>query len=225
MITIEKQQKLFLSIARMLNKKVRAYAVGGTAMMFLGIKDSTLDIDLVFENYKDKDAFKEAIKSLGYKEIDAIKVYGARTSQPEMLKLNDERFDLFVVNVIDFIFSENMRRRAESMHQFGENLMLKIADPHDIILMKCATDRLKDKDDARKIIDLGKIKWELLVEEAKKQIELGKDTAAFELGGFLEELKNEMKVKIPKEILDELFEIVKKQAEEKQRKLTNPDSP
>src|SRR3989338_2075283 len=225
MITVDEQQKLFLNIARILNKKITAYAVGGTAMMFLGIKDSTLDIDLVFENEKDKDIFKEAIKSLGYREINAIKVYGARKNQPEMLVLNDERFDLFVVNVIDFVFSGNMQKRAESIHQFGENFILKIADPHDIILMKCATDRLKDKDDARKIINLGKIKWELLVEEAKKQIGLGKDIAAFELGNFLEELKNEMKVKIPKEILDELFEIVKKQAEEKQRKLTNPDSP
>lgn len=218
MITIDEQQKLFLNIARMLNKKVTAYAIGGTAMMFLGIKDSTLDIDLVFENEKDKDTFKEAIKSLGYREIDAIKVYKSGRNQSEMLKLNDERFDLFVVNVIDFVFSENMQKRAGSMHQFGENLMLKIADPHDIILMKCATDRLKDKDDARKIIALGKIKWELLVEEAKKQIGLGKDKAAFELGYFLEELKNKMDVEIPQEILDELFEIVKKQAEERQKK-------
>ena len=218
MITVDEQQKLLLNIARILNKKVTAYAVGGTAMMFLGIKDSTLDIDLVFENEKEKNIFKEAIKSLGYREINAVKVYGTRKNQPEMLTLNDERFDLFVVNVIDFVFSENMQKRAESMHQFGDNLILKIADPHDIILMKCATDRLKDKDDARKIIGLGKIKYELLVEEAKKQIQLGKDKAAFELGYFMEELKNKMNVKIPHKILDEMFEIVKKQAEEKQNK-------
>jgi len=218
MITIDEQQKLFLNIAGILSRTVKAYAIGGTAMMFLGIKDSTLDIDLVFENEKDKKTFKEAIKSLGYKETDTIKVYGARKNQPEMLKLNDERFDLFVINVIDFIFSENMQKRAESIHQFGENLILKIADPHDIILMKCATDRLKDKDDARKIIGLGKIKWKLLVEEAKTQIELGKDKAAFELGFFLEDLKNTMGVDVPKGVLDELFEIVKKQVEKKQKK-------
>lgn len=219
MITIDEQQKLFLNIARVLNKNITAYAVGGTAMMFLGIKDSTLDIDLVFENEKDKDTFKSAIKSLGYREIDAIKAHDARRNQPEMLKLNDERFDLFVINVIDFIFSENMQKRAESIHQFGENLILKIADPHDIILMKCATDRLKDKDDARKIIETKKIDWKILVEEAKKQIQLGKEMAAFELGEFLEVLKYKMKVDLPKQILDNLFEIVKKQAKEKQKNL------
>src|SRR3989344_3460830 len=76
---------------------------------------------------------------------------------PEMFPLDEERFDLFVIEVIDFIFSPTMRKRAEQIHQFGDKLILKIADPHDIILMKCATDRLKDKDDARKIINLTKI--------------------------------------------------------------------
>src|SRR3990167_2821074 len=99
MITIDEQQKLFLNIARILKKKITAYAIGGTAMMFLGLKDSTLDIDLVFESEKEKDIFKEAIKSLGYREINAIKVYETRKNQPEMLTLNDERFDLFVANV------------------------------------------------------------------------------------------------------------------------------
>ena len=218
MITIDEQQKLFLNIARMLNKRVTAYAIGGTAMMFLGIKDSTLDIDLVCENEKDKNTFKEAIKSLGYREIDVIKVYGAKINHPEMLKLNDERFDLFVVNIIDFVFSENMQKRAESMHQFGENLILKIADPHDIILMKCATDRLKDKDDVRKIMEITKIKWGIVLDEIKAQIRLGKDRAAFDLGCFLEELKEKIKMDIPQEVLDNLFEIVKKQAREKQRR-------
>ena len=100
MITIDEQQKLFLNIARILNKKITAYAVGGTAMMFLGIKDSTLDIDLVFENEKEKNIFKEAIKSLGYREINAVKVYGTRINQPEMLTLNNERFDLFILVIL-----------------------------------------------------------------------------------------------------------------------------
>src|SRR3989338_6460233 len=101
MINVERQQKLLLNVARRINKKMNVYAIGGTAMMFLGFKDTTLDIDLVFENKKDRDIFKEAVKSLGYLEMDAIKVYGAKRNAPEMFKLDDERFDLFVVEVID----------------------------------------------------------------------------------------------------------------------------
>lgn len=201
-----------------MTKKITAYAVGGTAMMFLGFKDTTLDIDIIFENEKDRDILKEAVISLGYQEIDAIKVYGTRTNRPQMFRLDEERFDLFVVSVIDFIFSENMKKRAEQTHQFGDTLVLKIANPHDIILMKCATDRLKDKDDARKIINSTQIDWNILIEEAKKQMELGREKAAFSLGCFLEDLKNDMKVDVPQEILDKLFEIVEKQAKEKQDK-------
>ncbi|MBI2577111.1 hypothetical protein HYV84_07910 [Candidatus Woesearchaeota archaeon] len=212
MITIDQQQKLLLNVARRLTRKITVYAIGGTAMMFLGFKDATLDIDLVFENEKDRVVFKEAVKSLGYLEMDALKVYGVKRNTPEMLKLNDERFDLFVVEVIDFIFSERMRQRAEHIHQFEENLILKIANPHDIILMKCATDRIKDKDDARRIIDSTTINWDILIDEAKKQVELGKDRAAFDLGYFLESLKAEMNLDIPQKVLDALFSIVEKQA-------------
>src|SRR3989338_8595554 len=219
MITIDQQQKLLLNIARRLTRKITTYAIGGTAMMFLGFKDTTLDIDLVFENEKDRTVFKEAVTSLGYLGMDSIKVYGAKRNTPEIFKLDDERFDLFVVEVIDFIFSDNMRKRAEQIHQFGDNLILKIANPHDIILMKCATDRLKDKDDVRNIINATKINWDIIIEEAKKQIELGKERAAFDLGGFLEDLKNQMNVDIPARVLDKLFEIVQNQAKEKQKKL------
>ena len=218
MITIDQQQKLLLNISRRLTRKITVYAVGGTAMMFLGFKDATLDIDLVFESEKDREVFKEAIKSLGYLEMDAIKVYGAKRNTPEMFKLNDERFDLFVVEVIDFIFSGDMRKRAEQIHQFEDNLILKIANPHDIILMKCATDRIKDKDDARKIINSIKINWDVIISEAKKQIELGKDRAAFDLGYFLEDLKTKMNLNIPQEVLNKLFEIVEKQVKNKKLK-------
>lgn len=217
MITIDQQQGLLLNISRRLKRKITAYAVGGTAMMFLGFKDATLDIDLVFEHEKDRKVFEEVIKSLGYQDLDPIKIYGVKRNQPEMFKLGDERFDLFVVQVIDFVFSANMQKRAQQIHQFGDTLVLRIADPHDIILMKCATDRLKDKDDARKIIESVKIDWNIIIEEAKEQIKLGKERAAFELGCFLEDIKRDMKVKVPQQVLNQLFEIVKSQAEKKQR--------
>ena len=212
MITIENQQKLFLSISKRLKKPITAYAVGGTAMMFMGFKDTTLDIDLVFETENDKNIFKDAIKQIGYQEIDSIKIYNIKRNQPEMLTLGDERFDLFVIKVIDFILSESIQQRAkQTTHQFNSKFTLKIVDPHDIILMKCATDRPKDIDDANKIINKITVNWDLLVEETKQQIKLGKDKAAFELGYFLEKLKSQMHVKIPSKVLDTLFNIVKKQ--------------
>ena len=214
MISIERQQKLLLNVSRRLKKSITVYAIGGTAMMFLGFKEATLDIDLVFEKEEDRTVFKEAVKDIGYHELDSIEIYGAKRNQPLMLRLDDERFDLFLVNVIDFIFSKQMMKRAEKTHQFNNNLILKVANPHDIILMKCATDRMKDIDDARNIIKEIDIDFKVIIEEARNQIELGRQSAAFELGEFLENLKK-TGVKIPQKVLDELFKIVKKQAEEK----------
>ncbi len=216
MISIDQQQKLLLNISRNLKRRINAYAIGGTAMMFLGFKDATLDIDLVFESEEDKNLFKKAAEKIGYKGMDSIKIYGAKKNQPDVLKLDDERLDLFVEHVIDFIFSKNMRERAKQLHQFGDNLLLKIADPHDIVLMKCATNRIKDLDDARTIIENIEIDWGIIIEEVKTQIKLGKERAAFDLGCLLEDLRKELKSKIPMRVLDRIFEIVKKQAEEKQ---------
>ncbi len=217
MISIGGQHKLLLDVARRLKKKITVYAIGGTAMMFLGMKNATRDIDLVFENIKEREIFIKTIESLGYSKMNSIEVYGAKKNHPEMFTRGDERFDLFVKDVIDFVFSESMQNRANKTYQFEKNLILKIADPQDIILMKCATDRLKDLDDARAIINTIKIDWNLLIEEAKNQVSLGKDRAVFDLGFFLESLKKKMKIKVPQEILDELFKFAEQQAKERHK--------
>src|SRR3989338_2181569 len=99
MINIEEQQEIFITIGRSIKKKIIAYAVGGTAMMFQGYKESTLDIDLVFttEEEKKKKIFKQALLTTGWKSMDERIVYGMKRNRPNMLKLGDARFDLFVV--------------------------------------------------------------------------------------------------------------------------------
>lgn len=216
MIDIERQQKLFLTLSKFVKKKINVYAVGGTAMMFYGFKDNTLDIDLVFDNEKERNTFKEAIKEMGYVKMDSNEVYKKKENQHEMFTLGDERFDLFIDKVVLFLFSENMKKRAkQKTYQYGDNFILNIAAPEDIIIMKCATDRAKDREDAKKIIEKFNINWELLISAAEDQVKLGKEIAVMELGCFLEELVVQMKVKIPKEVLDKLFKIFNKQREEK----------
>jgi len=221
MINIKEQQDLLNNIAKELKKKIIVYAVGGTAMMFHGIKDTTKDIDIVFNNEKDRIYFEEAAISLGYKKFDSVIVYGAeKDNQPIMLsrgKDNYERIDLFSYNVISFFFSENMRKRAENTIEFGEKLILKIADVHDLILMKCATDRVKDAEDVKAIVETQHIIWRTIIEEAKHQMTIGKTHAIFELGNFLDKLKQELKLDIPKEVLDELYNLLIKETEEKKK--------
>ena len=191
MINVDEQHNLLQNIAKKLKKQITVYAVGGTAMMFHGMKDATKDIDIVFSKEEDRNEFEEAAKSLGYKKMDSIIVYGAeKENQPIMLSRGDaERFDLFNYNVISFFFSDNMQERAANTYEYEGKLILKIADVHDLILMKCATDRQKDAEDVKNIVENQKIEWNIVIEEAKHQVELGKNAAIFELGEFLEKLK------------------------------------
>ena len=216
MISIEEQQNLLVAISNKLDEKITAYAIGGTAMMFQGFKEATLDIDLVFTSKKAREVFKKAIASLGYEKINAGIVYGDRKNKPEMFSLGNERFDLFLTEVISFSFSKNMQKRAVETHKFGEKLILKIADANDLILMKCATDRMKDLDDARRIINNKQINWETILNEAIYQAENGKPMAVIELGYFAEKLEKQG-IKIPKSIKNKMWKYAEKQIKNKTR--------
>ncbi len=216
MITIKDQQEVLVKISKGISKEITAYTIGGTAMMFLGLKDSTLDIDIVFTSEEDRSAFKKAVKTLGFEDMDSAIVYGKRDNCPDMVKLPDSRIDLFLNEVISFIFSKNMQARAKEIHQFG-NLILKVADVHDLIIMKCATNRIKDKDDILKIIKNSQINWDILADEAEHQLSLGKEQAVLSLGTLLEELNNNHNVEVPKQVLDKLWNLLEKQIRSKKK--------
>jgi hypothetical protein len=222
MITIEDQQKLLLAIGKTIEKPITAYAIGGTAMMFNGLKNATLDIDIVFTKEEDRNTFIEAITKIGYRHMNSAVVYGAKCNQPKMYSLDTERFDLFLIDVIDFAFSDDMRKRVTQIHEYGKNLKLCIAHPQDIIIMKCATDRAKDLEDAKKIVETQKIDWKALVQEAATQVKLGRKEAYFDLGEFLEKIQ-QTGTRIPQETLDWLFELSMKEAKKKKQNRHCPE--
>ena len=217
MINILEQEKLFNEIGKILDKKIECFAIGGTAMMFLGLKDLTKDIDLVFLTKEDRELWKKAALSLGYKEMESRIIYGRRNNVPDMVYLGDWRIDLFLTEVISFSFSEIAQKRSVEVHEFSNNLIINIANPNDIFLMKCATERQKDIDDAKAILDKNLIKWDMILEEVQNQVNHGKIRIALDLGLFLENLEN-IGEKIPKEVMDSLFKILENQAKERRRK-------
>ena len=222
MIIIQEQEKLFIEIGKTLNKKIECFAIGGTAMMFLGLKDSTKDIDLVFLNKEDRKMWKKAAISLGYKEIEARLIYGKRDNLPDVVFIGDWRIDLFINEIISFSFLKSAQERIIETHEFSDNLIIKIANPNDIFLMKCATDRQKDLDDGKAIIDKNLVNWDLLIKETLNQIASGHELAAISLGYFLEKLEK-VGAKVSHKALDELFNIVENQAKDKRSKLKRKD--
>ena len=222
MITTKEQEALMSEISGKLTKKITTYAVGGNAMVYWGHKDATVDVDLVFLKETDRQEFEYALRSLGYTRMEASLVYADAANQPILLKrTGEERFDLFLKKVIRFDFSENMRQRARKIFEYGGNLTIKVADYHDVILMKCATDRGRDKEDIKMILESEKIDWNIIISEARHQIELGNGGSVFDILKECLAMKDEMGLKIPDYFFENVWDmfsqenIIKRKAREK----------
>ena|SRR3989344_6076096 len=221
MINITNQEVIFNEIGRALPKKLSIYSIGGTAMMLLGLKGETLDIDLVFDKKLDREIFIETLEVMKFRKDDkrVIEIYGLKKNTPAMLRLEsgDFIFDLFMNKIISSFFSDGMKSRAKQIHEFG-NLIIRVADPNDIIIMKSATSRAKDLVDIISIINKSQINWNILLEEAKEQVRLGNEVAIMTLGEKLEKLNNRKVILVPKDFSDKLWKLFRKQVKGKVKK-------
>lgn len=174
MINIDDQTQLFNLISNYLEKSMSCIAIGGTAMMFLGYKNTTKDIDLVFSSTKDRNMFIKAIKQLGYQEKSLINIYDKKrqenNSKPKMFSRGEERFDLFVKNVFGFELkiNDNFIQRIDFLGKSELNIF--ILPEEYLILLKSITNRAKDFEDIETIAQIKKdIDWGLIVDQAALQ--------------------------------------------------------
>lgn len=213
MINLDEQLELFKLIGRELDERVECLAIGGSAMMFYGAKETTKDVDLVFMDKKGFEKVKKALHDIGFDEkkniVRIFKHYDIAEKKPIMMEGRDTRFDLFLKEVISFEISPTILERVKEIHEF-ENLIIKTISPEDIILLKCATERKKDRDDAAELIKRFKIDWDIVIKESIHQTEIGGDVFPAFLFEFLIELKEDFKVDVPKEVIRKLMKIAEK---------------
>jgi predicted nucleotidyltransferase len=214
MITFKEQIELFKLIGRELKKKIECLAIGSSAMMFYGAKETTKDVDLVFMEKEDFNLIKKTLYKIGFNEKENIarifEHYETAEKKPVMMEGRDTRFDLFLEEVISFKISDSISERAREVHEFG-NLIIKTISPEDIILLKCATEREKDREDAAELIKRFNIDWSTIIKESLRQTEIGGDIFPVFLFDFLLELKQKFKADIPEKILEEIREIGEKE--------------
>ncbi|HLC73381.1 hypothetical protein J4416_00450 [Candidatus Pacearchaeota archaeon] len=218
MIDIRQQEEMFIAIGNMLHRKVEAYAIGETALMLMSVKNSTLDMDIVFDKIEDRLEFYNVLKKLGAKESDVTLVYGLKSNTPLMLEFANCRFDMFMNKIVSSYFSDPMKERAKQTHEFGK-LIIKVADPNDILIMKSVTSREKDINDIIAIVNKSHVNWNILVSEAEEQVRLGNETAIIGLGEKLEKLSNRKIISIPKDVLDKLWKLLGKQIKGKKKEI------
>ena len=197
MIQQEDQENLFRLISSYIKKDVVCYAFGGTAMMYYGYKTTTKDIDLLFDTEGTRDTFIDAILVLGYKRMSMVSVYPANLinekKKPEMFTRGDERFDIFLKNVFQTTFREEMKKRFFARHDYtmGKNtLTVFVLSKEDLIFLKSITRREKDFDDIITIVQReSNVNWNLIIEEALWQSKHGDGWAILDLEETMQRLK------------------------------------
>ena len=220
MINLEQQNELFKLIGEILKDKLECYVIGGSAMMYYGMKGNTKDIDLVFEHEKDREKIIQILKNLGYNErgIKVVSViYPKKKNTPILLERDDSRVDLFVNKIISTVLSDSMKDRINSIYEYG-NFIIKVLAPEDLIITKCATERAGDRLDAVEIMKRAKIDWEVIIKESVFQAEVTPYLFPVFLFDFLYELKEDLKADVPKKVLDEIRKISEDLLEKKLKK-------
>ena len=195
MITFDEQVDFFRIIGKELKQRVVCYVIGGSAMMFYGAKVNTKDVDLVFLEESELESVKKALYNMGFDEKQSVvkifRRYEKARNTPVMMIGRENRFDLFLREIITMKMSENIVERAKQVHEF-DNFIVKVIAPEDIFLLKSATEREKDRADALSLIQRFKLDWKIIVEESMHQTKLGQHLFPVYLFDFLYELKEDL---------------------------------
>ena len=224
MTDTKEQEDIFRLIGANLKKKIDCYVIGGSAMLYYKLKEATKDIDIVLLNENDRQYVLKTMKTLGYAERNSKILYVNKRNVPILLQRDQNRFDLFNRKIISLKFSDGMVNRVNLVYEY-KNLIAKVVSPEDIIILKCATDRAGDRLDAANIIKNTNINWNILFEEAINQMNFVGDAIPLNLYQFLLELKEDLKIDIPDDLIKRLEDecekiLTKKIKEGKNAKVT-----
>ena len=208
MTGLREQEDIFNLIGSNLKRKIRCFVIGCSAMLYYKLKDATKDIDIVLSNENDRHYILKTMKNLGYAERNPKILYINKKNVPILLQREQNRFDLFNRTIINLKFSDGMLERTKLVYEYA-NLIVNVVSPEDIIILKCATDRAGDRLDAASIIKNTNVSWDVLLQESINQMTLVGDVIPLNLYQFLLELKEDLKVKIPDELIKKIFNIQK----------------
>lgn len=163
-------EKEFEKIAKRINKKLSVYLIGGCAMSFRGLKESTKDVDIVIKSIADYKTFCDALFGAEYYEPYQIKSEHERLIATIMYE-NKAGFhlDLFVKQVINKLtLSNSMIKRAELYRDFG-SLKVYLLSKEDIFLFKglASEGRKRDLPDMQALYP--NINWKVILDELETQ--------------------------------------------------------
>ncbi|HIH23786.1 TPA: hypothetical protein HA251_02020 [Candidatus Woesearchaeota archaeon] len=140
------------------------YVIGGAALVQYGIKQRTKDLDIVcIEDSRSDDAVHYALERCLYTRIGSS-YGGSDVGQPDTYTKGATKVEVFGREIIEQYFSYDMERRSR-FHAIIDKLIIQLADPLDIMILKDLT-RPSDREDVIRIakccgVDEKRIKEEL----------------------------------------------------------------
>ena len=149
----------FLNLIADLDEPLELFAIGGTAMVLKGIKESTKDIDfLTTEKY---DKIKKLFELAGLKEESKDKICN-------IWRLNNNdaniRIDLFYDgSILGTSFPNDWKELSEKISEIGK-IKLYILNWYDLIITKIARSETRDIEDIITIIKSQKLDFIFLKE-------------------------------------------------------------
>lgn len=165
---IDNFEILFKEIDSKTKKDVDIYIIGGAALMYLGLKKATKDIDIVTINENDYFNLDKLLKEINF-QANKLSAEYRKLSLSEILIRDDYRIDLFNKKVCDKIeLSLEMTKRSKIIFN-GKRIRCYICSKEDIFVFKCMTEREGDLEDCSNIIKSG-IDWKIVEKSILEQI-------------------------------------------------------
>jgi hypothetical protein len=153
--------ELLRSLSKYVDQEIRMYALGGTALTILGIKESTLDIDIDVHSSAEYKRLCLLFEQIGFKRIGTI-----RWQTQEGLF-----FDLFQgSNILGTALQSDYMTKSKFIRAFG-NVKLYTFCLDDIIISKLARGDMRDFEDIKAIFESNNIDLDKLIARYKVTME------------------------------------------------------
>ena len=140
------------AIGARIAKPISIYLIGGCAMSFRKLKESTKDVDIVFKDRNDYDIFNHALFGAQYFEPFQIVAEYAHLEAMKMFENKDKfHLDLFVERVCGKMkLTKTITERSEFYKNYGL-MSVYLVSKEDVFLFKslASEGRKRDLDDMR----------------------------------------------------------------------------
>ena len=157
-------------IGARIKQPVNIYLIGGCAMSFRRLKETTRDVDIIFKDKIDYELFSDALFGVQYHQPVVIKTEHEGLHAIKMYENKDGfHLDLFIKQVIrKLILSKSMIQRAEFYKKYG-NLSVYLLSKEDIFLFKGLASEGRQRDLPDMQVLYPNLNWKVILEELNSQ--------------------------------------------------------